>query len=74
MKTSKNQIEKSTRSRKITRSNECNYTYQISMDGDYTKDSDFNVIYTIGNKSVRIGYASTKKKFIELVYNHINNI
>lgn len=73
MKTSKNQIEKSTRSRKINMSNQSTYTYQIEMNENYTKDIDENVCYNIGNNSERIGYASTKKQFIELVYNHMNN-
>ena len=72
MKTSKTQIEKATISRKIAMTNQCNYTYQIKMNVNYTKDSDENVLYNVGNRSERIGYASTKKQFIELVYNHIN--
>lgn len=73
MKTTKKQIEMSTRSRRISMSNQCNYVYQISMNENYTKDTDENVLYSVGNKSERIGFASTKKQFIELVYNHINN-
>lgn len=72
MKTTKSQIEKATRSRKIARSNQCNYTYQISMNENYTKDTDENVLYNVGNRSERLGFASTKKQFIDLVYSHIN--
>lgn len=73
MKTTKKSILESTRTRKISMSNQCNYTYQIAMNENYTKDTEGNVLYNIGNRSERIGCASTKKQFIELVYNHINH-
>lgn len=73
MKTTKKSILESTRTRKISMSNQCNYTYQIAMNENYTKDTEGNVLYNIGNRSERIGYASTKNQFIELVYNHINH-
>jgi hypothetical protein len=72
MKTKK-EIISQTRSRKIARSNQSNYTYQIAMNENYTKDTDENVLYNIGNNSERIGFASTKKQFIELVFNHVNS-
>lgn len=72
MKTSKKQIEKATTSSRMTRSNYCTFTYPISKNESYTKDRDQNVLHNIGIESERIGYASTKKKFIELVHNHLN--
>lgn len=73
MKTSKKAITEKIKSRKVSMSNQKNYTYQVSMNENYTKDTDENVLYNVGNSSTRIGYASTKKQFIELVYNHINH-
>jgi hypothetical protein len=73
MKTTKKEIEEKTRSRAISRSSQKNYTFQVTMNENYTKDTDENVLYNIGNTSERIGFASTKKEFIELVYSHINS-
>lgn len=79
MKTSKDQIKKATISRRITGSNYItganyfNFTYQISKNESYTKDRDQNVLHNIGIESERIGYASTKEEFVELVLNHINS-
>jgi hypothetical protein len=73
MKTTKKEIEEKTRSRAISRSRQKNYTLQIAMNENYTKDTDENVLYNIANTSERIGFASTKKEFIELVYSHINS-
>jgi hypothetical protein len=68
----KAEIKKATRGRKIARSKQCNYVYQVSMNENYTKDTDQNVLYNVGNRSEKIGYACTKSEFIDLVYNHVN--
>lgn len=74
METSKSKIGKETKSRKIALSNQCNYTYQIQMNENYTKDTDGIVLHNVGNSSKIIGYAYTKKQFIELVYSHVTAI
>lgn len=72
--TTKKEITEKTTSRGIYSSNQKTYTYQVSMNENYTKDIDENVLYNIGNSSTRLGYATTKNQFIDLVYNHINRI
>lgn len=73
MKTTKKQIETNTRGRAISMSNQKNYTYQIGMNENYTKDTDENVLHNIGSASHRIGYAHTKREFIDIVFAHMNN-
>jgi len=72
MKTLKKQISEKTRSRATSHSNQKTYTFQVSMNENYTKDMDGNVLYNIGNSSKQIGYATTRKEFVNLVYNNIN--
>lgn len=72
MKTTKSFILKNTYSRGIVNSNSKNYTFQLDDSHSYTKDCDMNVLYNTNQSSERIGYATNKTQFIELVYNHIN--
>ena len=74
MKTiTKKQIIEKTRGTSISNSSAKNYTCQLEMHKNYTKDIDGNVLFNYGANSNRIGFATTKNEFITLVYSHINS-
>lgn len=67
-------ILKNTHSRGIKNSSSKNYTFRLDSNHTYTKDCDCNVLYNTNQSSTRIGFATNKVQFIELVYNHVNRL